>query len=64
MFFLAAQVFRTEIIGRRLDRNATMPLMAAALATVAGTTFVAAALTHPQVITGMNAYFGLLLKRL
>lgn len=41
-----------------------MPLMAAALATVAGTTFVAAALTHPQVITGMNAYFGLLLKRL
>lgn len=43
------QVFRTEIISRRLNKSATMPLMAAALTTVAVTSLIAAAASHPQV---------------
>ena len=43
------QVFRTEIISRRLNKSATLPLMAAALTTVAGIMAVAAAATHPRV---------------
>ena len=43
------QVFRTEIISRRLPKSATLPLMAAALTTVASIMAVAAAATHPEV---------------
>lgn len=43
------QVFRTEIISRRLNKSATLPLMSAALTTVAGIMAVAAAATHPNV---------------
>ena len=44
-----AQVFRTEIISRRLNKTATWPLMASALATVAAISIGAAAVTHPAV---------------
>ena len=44
------QVFRTEIISRRLNKSATLPLMSAALTTVAGIMAVAAVCTHPKVI--------------
>lgn len=44
------QVFRTEIISRRLPKSATLPLMAAALSTVACIMAAAAAATHPEVI--------------
>ena len=43
------QVFRTEIVSRRLPKSATLPLMASALSTVACIMAVAAALTHPKV---------------
>jgi len=43
------QVFRTEIVSRRLNRSATLPLMSAALTTVAGIMAVAAVATHPKV---------------
>lgn len=44
------QVFRTEIISRRLNKSATLPLMSAALTTVAGIMAAAAACTHPKVM--------------
>ena len=44
------QVFRTEIISRRLNKSATLPLMSAALTTVAGIMAIAAACTHPKVM--------------
>ena len=47
---LGMQVFRTEIISRRLNKSATLPLMSAALTTVAGIMAVAAACTHPKVL--------------
>ena len=46
---LCAQVFRTEIISRRLKKTATWPLMASALATVAVISIGAATITHPAV---------------
>ena len=46
---VCAQVFRTEIISRRLNKTATWPLMASALATVAAISIGAAAITHPAV---------------
>ncbi|EIE22050.1 hypothetical protein COCSUDRAFT_56482 [Coccomyxa subellipsoidea C-169] len=53
--FFGVQVFRTEIISRRLNKNAVLPLMAAALTTVAGTSLVAAAVTHPQAVQNLLA---------
>ena len=47
------QVFRTEIISRRLNKSATLPLMSAALTTVASIMAIAAAATHPKVRSSM-----------
>ncbi|CAL5219032.1 g791 [Coccomyxa viridis] len=46
--FFGIQVFRTEIISRRLNKSATLPLMSAALTTVASIMAIAAAATHPK----------------
>ena len=52
---LCMQVFRTEIISRRLNKSATLPLMSAALTTVAGIMAVAAVCTHPKVMHHSSA---------
>jgi hypothetical protein len=45
------QVFRTEIISRRLRKADVWPLMASALATVAAISAVSVAASHPAVRT-------------